>query len=340
MKKKMNPFLGCTRISFLVWLFVFKSVSALADLQPTKLKVELLVRDSVVNTFQVHICKVTFTNLDDKSQSVLMPGTQNFGERILRLHWLEVTGDSKREVYADDIAFLLDTSYYIGSAYIVELEPGKSIEFPILLNDFQNAQRHLESSYRVPPLNEGFYELYFSYEPFRNSYARWAYNKVDEEGNLMDSIINPDWIHLPASGLTSNLVRLFVTNKVVPSHENHTTCMSNCRLCRSLRNEHWNATKRIIRRKRWDHFIAPHQQVMFNFYNSGIVQSSLPTFLSRQALVKSRNGYRYLTFTWQIGKIKPVSSRLNQCWYICFRATGPFRGEKVNWCRLNSCKTW
>jgi len=336
----MNRFLGCIRISIFFGVFLLKSSSASADLLPAKLKVELQARDSVVNTFQISICKITFTNLDSIAQPVLIPGSQNFGERIIRLHWLEVKGNSRREVYADDIAFLLDTNYYKGSAYIVQLEPGESIAFPLLLNDSQNALKHLESSYRVQPLNEGYYELCFSYEPFRNSYARWTYNKVDEEGNLMDTIINPEWMHLPASGLTSNSVRLFVTNKAFPLSENSSTCTSDCRLCRSVKKEHWNKTKRIIQRKKWDYFLLPHNSVLFNFYNSGIVLSSLPTYLSRQALVRSNNGFRYLSFTWQIGKIKRFSSRLNQLWYLCFRATGPFTDSKVDWSRLISCETW
>ncbi len=156
----------------------------------------------------------------------------------------------------------------------------------------------------------------------------------------MDTIINPEWMHLPAAGLTSNPVKVYVTNRAVPLSENSSTCTSDCRLCRSVKKERWNKTKRIIQRKKWDYFLLPHNSVLFNFYNSGIVLSSLPTYLSRQALVGSNNGFRYLSFTWQIGKIKRFSSRLNQLWYLCFRATGPFTDSKVDWCRLISCETW
>ena len=132
------------------------SFLAKADLRPSYLKVSLSASKTKFTTTELVQINVTLTNGDDKSHSILVPGRQYQGMKLIYFSWYKV--DEKNfytEVHRDSRIISMDTSVK-GYIHFNRLDSNESTTIPFFFNDTKNAQKHINSNYEIPKLHVHF----------------------------------------------------------------------------------------------------------------------------------------------------------------------------------------
>ena len=274
---------------------------------------------------------VTFTNADYSQRSILLPGFQNHGQRVI---WFTVFSEQEnyyRNVFAEDRILSMDTILYKGYVTMKNLELGESVSIPIFFNDSVNQRKHNET-HALGNLPPGNYKLLASYDPWKEPLSEYIYNRTDDS-DRKQTTVDSTKMDLAYAGINSNYMSLTITETDVEIQSTKPICSGHCAICSSIDRGNWNALKRAVRRK--GTYESPHRNIAWVYYGPDAILSSLPTYYSRELIVYEKGSYHYLSLSWQLGKIFKVRSRVCSIlhWVFSIRRC-PFRSSEVDWCRL------
>jgi hypothetical protein len=157
-----------------------------ADLRMPELAMELILKKSIHQNREIIQFEVKFTNQTNRSLSILLPGTQNKGKRILQLQVFSVDNPSNfyTKVFENPLELEMDTSF-IGSVYFKRLEARESVTIPLFVNDTANARKNILSNYSFPDLANGSYEVIAYYNPFGEALAPYVFQAYDDHGRTI-----------------------------------------------------------------------------------------------------------------------------------------------------------
>jgi len=313
---------------------ILLSEMSYADLRMPELAMELILKKSISKNREIIQFEVKFTNQTDRSLSILVPGTQNKGKRILQLQVFSVNNASNfyTKVFENPLELEMDTSF-IGSVYFKRLEARESVSIPLFVNDTANARKNILSNYSFPDLANGSYQVIAHYNPFGEPLAPYAFQAYDDHARTIEDSLNPERLQMDAWGVYSNYVQLNIDSQATMEIE-VPICSNHCRFCRHIEKEQWNRVRKDIIH-RVDN-IAEHQHVRFLFHGPDAVLSSLPAYYSRQIVFDTENGLEYKCLTWQIGKIHRFRSFIHKCCYWMFRWNAPMRTSSTKYFHLIS----
>jgi len=311
------------------FLFLFLSIAfsgmSYADLRMPELAMQLILKKSVHQNREIMQFEVKFTNQTDRDLSILLPGSQNKGKRILQLQVFSVNHSTNfyTKIFENPLELVMDTSV-IGSVYFKRLNAGESVSIPLFVNDRRNASKYIYSNYAFPDFPDGKYEVIAYYNPFGESLAPYVFQAYDDHGRTIGDSLNPEKMQIDAYGIYSNYVQLTIDSKVKTNSEEGVDdiCSGSCRFCRHLEKEQWRQVEKDI-----DHRLqnmVPHDHVRFLFDGPDAIVLTLPTYYSREIVVETKNGIQYKELTWQIGKVYPLRSFLHKWCYLIFHRNAPF----------------
>jgi hypothetical protein len=320
----------------LLLIVILLSGTSYADLRMPELAMELVLKKTIYKNREIIQFEVKFTNQTDRSLSILLPGTQNKGKRLLQLQVFSVNNASNfyTKVFENPMELEMDTSF-IGSVYFKRLEARESVSIPLFVNDTANAKKNILSNYSFPDLANGSYQVIAYYNPFGESLAPYAFQAYDDHGRNIEDSLNPERMQIDAWGVYSNYVELNINSDITNEIE-APICSKHCRFCRHIEKEQWKRVRKDIIH-RIDN-IAGHQRVRFLFHGPDAVLSSLPAYYSRQIIFDTQNGLEYKYLTWQIGKIHRFRSFIHSCCYWLFHWNAPVRTSSTKYFHLISVK--
>lgn len=297
-----------------------------ADLRMPELAMELILKKSTHQNREIIQFEVKFTNQTDRDLSILLPGSQNKGQRILQLQVFSVNSVTNfyTKVFESPLALNMDTSV-IGSVYFKRLNAHESVSIPLFVNDSSNARKYIYSNDDFPDFPDGNYEVIAHYNPLDESLASYVFQTYDHHGRNMEDSLNPEKMQIDASGLYSNYVQLTIDtqSKTNSKAKEQGICSKSCRFCRHIEEEQWNRVKRDIKHRVQD--IALHQNVRFLFHGPDAVILTLPAFYSRQIVFETKHGIAYKKLTWQIGQIYPFRDFIHKWCQLLFHWNVPIR---------------
>jgi hypothetical protein len=272
---------------FVVLLFcILLSGMSYADLRMPELAMELILKKTIHQNREIIQFEVKFTNKTDRDLSILVPGTQNKGKRILQLQVFSVNNVSNfyTKVFENPLELEMDTSF-IGSVYFKRLRAGESVNIPLFVNDSSNARNHIYSNYAFPEFQDGSYEVIAHYNPFLDPLAQYVFQAYDDHGRTVGDSLNPEKMQIDAYGIYSNYIQFTIDSQMRTSSEENEQrpCPSSCHFCRHIEKEQWHRVKKDIIH-RVDN-IAKHRQVLFLFDGPDAVLSSLPSYYSRHIVL-------------------------------------------------------
>jgi hypothetical protein len=316
---------------------IFLSGMSHADLRMPELAMELMLKKSVHQNREIIQFEVKFTNQTDRDLSMIIPGSQNKGQRILQLQVFSVNNATNfyTKIFENPLELEMDTSF-IGSVYFKRLRAGESVSIPLFVNDSSNARKNIYSNYAFPDFQDGSYEVIAHYNPFLDPMAQYVFQAYDDHGRTVGDSLNPEKMQIDAYGIYSNYIQLTSDSKMRTSSEENEQgpCASSCRFCRHIEKEQWHRVKKDIIH-RVDN-IAKHRQVLFLFDGPDAVLSSLPSYYSRQIVLETRNGIKYKELTWQIGRIFSLRSFIHKWCFWAFRWNVPLRTSSTKYFHLIS----
>jgi hypothetical protein len=335
-----------TNYFFLLLIFAI-SFSVKADLRPVYLTLEISASKTKFTINELVQINVTLKNCRGIDHSILVPGNQSKGLKLIYFSWYKVDETNfYTEVHRDSREITMDTSVK-GYVNFNRLDSNESTTIPFFFNDTKNAQRHINSTYEIPKLPPGKYKIIAWYFPWDEELAKYAFNKFDWEGQDLDSNKNLELLDLSESGTQSTYFDVEIlaqeTEKVITYTNN---CVKGCKLCRSIKHENWNKTKRLIRRDskglseynmgkgtngNWQ---KAHRNIAYLGDNPDAILSSLPRYLSREIIFQNKNGIHYFYLTWQIGKVSKVGSRINSLFYMIGLRNVRIRESRVKYSKL------
>ena len=308
-----------------------------ADLRMPELAMQLILKISVNQNREIIQFEVKFTNQTDRDLSMIIPGSQNKGQRILQLQVFSVNNVTNfyTKVFENPLELIMDTSV-IGSCYFKRLNAGESVSIPLFVNDSRNASKYITSNYDFPDFPDGKYEVIAYYNPFGESLAPYVFQAYDDHGRTIGDSLNPEKIQIDAYGIYSNYVQLTIDSHVLTTSEGGEKgiCSGSCHFCRHIEKEQWHRVKKDIIRRVDD--IAQHRNVLFLFDGPDAVLSSLPSYYSRQIVLETKNGIVYKELTWQIGRIFSLRSTIHKWCYWIFRWNVPMRTSSTKYFHLIS----
>lgn len=335
-----------TKHSLLLLIFAI-SFSAKADLRPIYLTVEISAPKTKFTTTELVQINVSLKNLDGIDHSILVPGNQSKGLKLIYFSWYKV--DEKNfytEVHRDSRVIAMDTSVK-GYVSFNRLDSNESTTIPFFFNDFKNAQRHINSTYEIPKLPPGKYKIIAWYYPWDEELAKHAYSKYDWKGLDEIPADNPELLDLPESGTQSTYFDVeIIAQREAKETESINSCWKGCHLCRAIEHENWRKTKRLIRRDSKDineynmgndlngNWQKAHRNIAFLGDNPDAILASLPSYLSREIIFQNKNGIHYFYLTWQIGKVSRVGSRINTLFDMIGLRNVRIRYSRVRYSKL------
>ena len=308
-----------------------------ADLRMPELAMELILKKSVYQNREIMQFEVKFTNQTDRDLSMIIPGSQNKGQRILQLQVFSVNNTTNfyTKVFENPLELEMDTSF-IGSVYFKRLRAHESMSIPLFVNDRRNASKYIYSNYAFPDFPDGKYEVIAYYNPLGESLAPYVFQAYDDHGRTIGDSLNPEKMQIDAYGIYSNYVQMTIDSHVKTTSDEGwgLICSGSCHFCRHIEKEQWHRVKKDIIHRVDD--IAKHGKVLFLFDGPDAVLSSLPSYYSRQIVLETKNGIVYKELTWQIGKIYGVRSFIHKCCYWIFRWNVPMRTSSSKYFHLIS----
>ncbi len=328
--------LAGTKFLALLISILFSGMSY-ADLRMPELAMQLILKKSVHQNREIIQFEVKFTNQTDRDLSMIIPGSQNKGQRILQLQVFSVNNASNfyTKVFENPLELEMDISV-IGSVYFKRLKARESVSIPLFVNDSSNARKYISSNYAFPDFPDGSYEVIAHYNPFGESLAPYVFQAYDDHGRTIGDSLYPEKMQIDAYGIYSNYVQLTIDSHMVTTSEEaeQGICSSSCHFCRHIEKSQWHRVKKDIIRRVDD--IAQHRKVLFLFDGPDAVLSSLPSYYSRQIVLETKNGIVYKELTWQIGRIFSLRSTIHKWCYWIFRWNAPMRTSSTKYFHLIS----
>jgi hypothetical protein len=335
-----------TKFCLLLLIFVV-SFSAKANLRPCFLTVTLNTSKTKFTTTELVQLNVILTNNDVESHSILIPGNQSKGLKLIYFSWYKVDENNfYTEVHRDSRVISMDTSVK-GYVNFNRLDSNESTTIPFFFNDTKNAQKHINSNYEIPKLAPGKYKIIAWYFPWDEELAKYAFNKFDWEGQDLDSNKNLELLDLSESGTQTTYFDVEIIAQAEAKKTNSVnSCGKGCKFCRTIEHENWRKTKRIIRRDSKDlseynmgkgtngNWQKAHRNIAYLGDNPDAILSSLPSYLSREIIFQNKNGIYYFYLTWQIGKVSKVGSRINSLFYMIGLRNVRIRESRVRYSKL------
>ena len=331
---------------FLLTIFAL-SFLAKADLRPCYLTVYLSASKVKFTTNELVQINVTLTNISNESHSIVVPGNQSKGFKLIYFSWYKVDENNfYTEVYRDSRIISMDTSVK-GYVNFNRLDSNESTTIPFFFNDTKNAQKHINSNYEIPKLPPGNYKIIAWYYPWDEELAKYAFNKYDWKGQDENPDKNPELLDLSESGTQSTYFDVeIISEEASIANIFNENCPKSCSLCRAIEHERWNKIKRKIRRNsrlvselnmgldtngNWQ---KTHSNIAFLGDTPDAILASLPAFLSREIIFQNKKGIHYFYLTWQIGKTSRVGARINQFFYLIGLRNVRIRDSRINYSRL------
>lgn len=317
------------RLMFFICCFFSGFVFSM-DLRPNELKITLEIDQKSAANKEIIPMRLTIENVSFHRGAILIPYGQNKGKAIFQMRVFQLDSLGKYTLaYVSPIELTMDTSAYAATEGFWQLEPNEKFIQPFYINDQKNANKRVESMFQFPELNEGNYAIQFLYLPENSSYFRYAFIEDNEKDPIPDDYVDgyPDHFRWEGS-FASNFVELTLNNQLIPdarSKKHH------CRLCKKIHHENW----RFVRRN-WDRLYkrGEHNAICWVYDGPQAVLSSLPTYASFTAIMETRTGIGYVSFTYQLGKIFKFRSRVASLFHLVGFRRAPFRTSKVRWQKL------
>jgi hypothetical protein len=325
---------------FFISLLGFLPIAAKADLVPQKLTMRL--SSGEMDSTHLTVVKgkiaqltVTFTNADDTQRSVLLPGNQNHGQRVIWFSVFSIQDNYYRNIFTEERVLSMDTLVYKGYVTLKNLDPGESVSIPIFFNDSVNQPKHNEA-HSIGNLPPGNYQLLAWYDPWKEPLSEFVYNRTDDF-NRNQSTTDSTKMDLSYAGINSNYMSLTIRETDIEFQSAKPICSGHCAMCSAIDRGNWNALKRAV--PRHGGYESPHRNIAWVYYGPDAILASLPTYYSRELIVNHKDTYHYLTLNWQLGKIFKVRERMCSMLHWVFRIQRcPFRSSKVDWSRLRWVK--
>ena len=331
----------------LLFLLFTLSFLAKADLRPCYLRVSISASKTKFTTSELVQLNVTLTNGDLESHSILVPGGQYQGLKLIYFSWYKVDDNNfYTEVYRDSRVISMDTSIK-GYVNFNRLGANESTSIPFFFNDLINAQKRINSNYEIPKLPPGKYKIIAWYYPWDEELAKYAFNKYDWKGEDENPDKNPELLDLSESGTQSTYFDVeIITEEASIANILNENCPKSCSLCHAIEHERWNKIKRKIRRNsrlvselnmgvdtngNWQ---KHHRNIAFLGDTPDAILASLPSFLLREIIFQNKNGIHYFYLTWQLGKTSRVGGRINQFFYLIGLRNVRIRASRINYSRL------
>lgn len=315
----------------IVFFFVGFSVLGYAkNLRPQDLKITLEHLPVLKHQSTIIPLKVSIANCSNHRGSILVPFTHNFGKPLFQLRVYEIgsNGDYNLMFTSQEILDM-DTSKYKTESGFWQLDPGEVYSFPLFLNDVQNSRKRFESSIQLPLLKKGRYAFQVLYMPENSSFFKYAFRTDLNQDPITDDDVKDYPDHFFYEGpFVSQAIEIDIDHEVqIPGFKRQ---KSNS-LCKHIYLEHWNKVK-----KKWDKKSSDKEcncvLWKYNFYQS--INASLPAFTGFDAIFYTKSGLTYTSFTYQIGKIYRVRSRLAWLFYAVGFRRPPFNTSTTKWSKL------
>lgn len=326
-------------------ILLFVGTPIFADLCPPDMAIHLSSDRNVYQRDDIIQLDITFTNLTNHSNGVLLPGTKNKGKRLLYLAYYSVDSNNfYTKVYTESREMNMDTSK-LGQASWANLDAGKSVTIPIFLNDTKNYLRRNAAYHKLPDLPAGEYQVLAWYAPWDEYMAQYAFKKLNLFGKSDDDF-SSDRIYLDQS-TQSNFISITIADSFPykPLWEPTTFCPQDCKLCSAIDDNNWDKVKKIIA-KQTDYsnkigvnftdtnWLKPHRNIAWVYEGPDAILASLPTYTYRSMIFKTQAGYFYYDATWQLGIIYPGRYRIQQLFKWATRLNAPIRSSEVDYKEL------
>lgn len=312
-----------------------------ADLRPSQFSITISCDKQVVYKNECFQLTVQLSNLTEQNQTILVPGAQNKGKRLIQLEYYQVTNNFYTKVAEEIRTIQMDTSER-GSVYFKRLDPKESYTFPIFLNDSLNYTKHIQSNYRLPKLPPGTYQVLAWYLPWNEELAKYTFQLTNEfDKNPIEFSEEESKIEMPAGGINSNYISLTIASDTVfyPKENTITPCEEHCRFCHAIEHEKWHKVERIIRHEQHD-WRKQHSQLLWISPNPDAILDCLPTYSTNELIFKTKSGIKYAFITYQIGKIFPVRQRMAQLLHLIFNTSFGIRTSSYKKVRMMKLTLW
>lgn len=197
------------KISFLTFLILALNKNASADLKYHPIQFELSTDKESYYEGERITFYITITNKDkEKSHPVLLPHTQNVGQKLFYLNVYDKANNTLLLRYTED-KMLKMMVYDTGNVQIRYLKPLEQIVVPIYLNDFENyynyhTQNASHHSFGVP-LFAGIYKVRIAYNPNGIALGDSIYNYYNDTDTELP---NNGKQAMPGNGNFSNFCTL------------------------------------------------------------------------------------------------------------------------------------
>ena len=312
-----------------------------ADLRPSQFSITISCDKQVVYKNECFQLTVQLSNLTEQNQTILVPGAQNKGKRLIQLEYYQVTNNFYTKVAEEIRTIQMDTSER-GSVYFKRLDPKESYTFPIFLNDSLNYTKHIQSNYRLPKLPPGTYQVLAWYLPWNEELAKYTFQLTNEfDKNPIEFSEEESKIEMPAGGINSNYISLTIASDTVfyPKENTITPCEEHCRFCHAIEHEKWHKVERIIRHEQHD-WRKQHSQLLWISPNPDAILDCLPTYSTNELIFKTKSGIKYAFITYPIGKIFPVRQRMAQLLHLIFNTSFGIRTSSYKKVRMMKLTLW
>lgn len=327
----------------LLIILLLNTKTSKADLFLIGLSLKLECLQTTFGKDEIVQFNLTLSNASDKTHSILLPGSQNKGQKLVHFSFFSVKNNFYKEVYRESTLIDMDTAK-IGSSIFKMLKPKESTIIPLFLNDKANHRKHIEANHPMPDLPPGQYEVLVWYSPWDDPLSKYVYHKVSDFKT--ERSFDSEKLNLPEGSLNSNYVTVnIVEKKTVRQNFASKFCPTNCNFCAAIEKNNWDKVSSIIDRQSYyqkskhnrsdSSWQQAHKNVAWLSDGPDAVLSSLPTWYSRNIIFKNSKGFHYYSITWQIGKIYPNRSRIKM--YGRMIGIGiPVKTEELDYFRLIS----
>lgn len=332
------------RIPFLfIILFSLPKISE-ANLLLYGLSLKLECLQNTFSKEEVVQFNLSLSNATEKDQSILLPGSQNKGPKLIHFSFYSVKNNFYTEVYRES-AMLDMNCDKVGSSTFKRLAPKEGTIIPLFINDKVNYKKHAEANHPMPDLPPGRYEVLVWYSPWGDSLSKYVYHKVSEFKT--ERTFDPDKINLPENALNSNYVTVNIVEKSGQKSTIQATkfCPVDCNFCKAIEKNDWDKVSAIIDKQTYyqkpkhtqsdSGWCQPHRNVAWLSDGPDAVQDILPTYYSRSIIFKNSSGYHYYSISWQMGIIYRKRSRIKQLGRM-MKINVPLKTEELDYFRLVS----
>jgi hypothetical protein len=313
-------------------LLLFLGVSFLGyakDLRPQDLKITLEQLPVLEHQTDIIPLRINIQNVSYHRGSILVPHAQNYGNPLFQLRVYEIDQAGQYNLVYTSQEFLdMDTSKYKTEGGFWQLEPNERYSLPLFVNDTQNARLRYESSIQIPDLKNGKYAFQVLYTPENSSFFKYAFRQFTDTDPIPEDDVDeyPDHFIWEGSFASNFLEYPFeILPKLVVNDPTKSA------FCRAVRKENWSKLKRIWRNRDKN---KSCDCVLWVYGDAQSILASLPAYTGYDVIFYTDSDIKYVSFTYQIGKVFRLRARMNWLFHAVGFRRGPFKTSKVNWSKL------